>query len=138
MDAERRTLYRHGALVLLLSIFLGMVAATPVPHAPKWLAAHVNGILTGLLTIALGVTWSELRLAPVARRRAMQLGLVAAWTNFVGPVYQAIVNLPGPVSEPGRAPDAPWHAPVFFVLLAVIVVSTLGSIFLVWKGLLGK
>src|SRR5262245_64067750 len=106
MEAERRTLYRHGALILLAGVILGIVAATPVPHAPKWLGAHVNGLLTGLLTIALGVTWSELRLAPTTRRRAMQLGLVAAWTNFVGPIYQAIVNLPGPVTEPGRAPDA--------------------------------
>jgi hypothetical protein len=138
MEAERRTLYRHGALVLLLSVLLGIVAATPVPHASKWLSAHVSGLLFGLLTIGLGVTWPELRLAPATRRRAMLLGLTAAWTGFVGPVYAALVNLPGPVSDPGRTPDAPWHAPVFFVLLAVIVPTTIGAIFLVWKGLTGK
>ena len=41
MDAERRTLYRHGALILLLSALLGIVTALPVPHPPKWMAAHV-------------------------------------------------------------------------------------------------
>jgi len=138
MDAERRTLYRHGALILLLSALLGIVTALPVPHPPKWMAAHVSGILVGLLTIALGATWSELRLAPATRRRAMQLGLTAAWSGFLSSIYAALVNLPGPASDPGRLPDAPWHAPVFYVFLAVIVPTTIGSIFLVWKGLLGK
>ena len=82
---------------------LGLVVAAQAPHPAKWMAAHVSGLLTGLLMIALGGVWPELRLAATTRRRAMQLGLTAAWTGFVANAYVATVNLPGPATDPGRA-----------------------------------
>jgi len=135
MDSERRLLYRTGALFLLLSALLGIVTATPAPHPAKWMAAHVSGILTGVLVIALGALWPEVRLESRTRVLALRLGLTAAWLGFVANIYGASVNLPGPATDPGRAPDAPWQLIVFFVMLAVIVPATLGSFFLVWKGL---
>jgi len=137
MATERRTLFRHGALFLLLSALLGLVVAAQAPHAAKWMAAHVSGLLTGLLMIALGGLWPELRLAATTRRRAMQMGLTAAWTGFVANAYAATVNLPGPATDPGRAPEAAWHLPVFLVMLGIVVPTTLGSFFLLWKGLRG-
>ncbi|MGH7488184.1 MAG: hypothetical protein ACREMY_21695 [bacterium] len=135
VDTERRTAFRHGALILLLSALIGLVVASPAPHPAKWMAAHLSGLLTGVLIIALGSLWTELRLAPATRKRALQMGLVAAWTGVVANAYAAIVNLPGPATDPGRLPDAAWQLPVFFVLLAIVVPTTLGSFFLVWKGL---
>jgi len=137
MPTERRTMFRHGALLLLLSATIGLVVIAQPPHPAKWMAAHVGGLLTGVLIIALGGLWPELRLAPATRRRAMLMGLTAAWTGLVANAYAAIVNLPGPATEPGRLPDAAWHLPVFLVLLAIVVPSTLGSFFLLWKGLRG-
>ena len=84
--AERRTLFRHGALFLLLSAMLGLVVAAQAPHPAKWMTAHVSGLLTGVLLIGLGSLWSELRLAPGTRQRAMQMGLIAAWTGSVANV----------------------------------------------------
>ena len=135
MAAERRTLFRHGALFLLFSAMLGLVVAAQVPHPDKWMAAHVSGLMTGLLMIGLGGLWSELRLAPSTRRRAMQMGLTAAWTGIVANAFAAAVNLPGPATDPGRAPEAAWHLPVFLIMLAIVVPTTLGSFFLLWKGL---
>jgi hypothetical protein len=137
MATERRTLFRHGALFLLLSALLGLVVAAQAPHPAKWMAAHVSGLLTGLLMIALGGLWPVLRLAATTRRRAMQMGLTAAWTGLVANAYSAAVNLPGPATDPGRAPEAAWHLPVFLVMLAIVVPTTLGSFFLLWKGLRG-
>jgi hypothetical protein len=137
MATERRMLFRHGAQLLLLSALLGLVVAAQAPHPAKWMAAHVSGLLTGLLMIGLGGLWPELRLAATTRRRAMQMGLTAAWTGFVANVYAAAVNLPGPATDPARAPEAAWHLPVFFVMLAIVVPTTLGSFFLLWKGLRG-
>jgi hypothetical protein len=134
---ERRTLFRNGALFLLLSAMLGLVAAAQAPHPAKWMAAHVSGLLTGVLMIALGSLWSELRLAPGTRKRAMQMGLIAAWTGFVANAYVATVNLPGPATDPAGVPAAAWHLPVFLVMLAIVVPTTLGSFFLLWKGLRG-
>jgi (hydroxyamino)benzene mutase len=135
MENERRTLFRHGALLLLLSSMLGLVVAAQAPHPAKWMAAHVSGLLTGVLLIALGSLWSELRLAPPTRHRAMVLGLTAAWLGAILNVYAAVVNLPGPATDPGRQPDAQWQLTVFFVGLAVVVPATLSSFFLLWRGL---
>jgi hypothetical protein len=138
MDSERRLLFRQGALILFVSALLGIVTAVPVPHPGKWMAAHVGGLLTGILIIAFGALWLDVRLAESTRKLALRMGLIAAWMGLVGNVYAALVNLPGPATEPGRLPDAPWHLPVFFVILAVVVPCTLGSFFLVWKGLSAK
>jgi hypothetical protein len=135
VEVERRTAFRHGALLLLLSALIGIVVAARAPHPAKWMAAHVSGLLTGILIIGIGGLWNDLRLAPATRRRALRMGLIAAWTGFVANAYAAIVNLPGPATDPGRAPDAAWQLPVFFVMLAISVPTTLGLFFLVWKGL---
>ena len=66
MDSERRRLYRHGVLLLLLSAVLGLVVAAQPPHAGKWMAAHVSGLMTGILLIGLGALWPEI---PVEERR---------------------------------------------------------------------
>lgn len=137
MEIERRTLFRHGALLLLLSALLGLVVASPAPHPSKWMAAHVSGLVTGILVIALGGLWSELVLPPATRRLAMQLGLTAAWVGLALNVYAAAVNLPGPATEPGRLPDAAWQAGIFYAGLLVVVPATIGSFFLVWRGLRG-
>jgi hydroxylaminobenzene mutase len=137
MDSQRRTLYRHGVLILLLSALLGLVVAAQPPHAGKWMAAHVSGLMTGLLVIGLGALWPEVRLSDGLRRRALQMGLTAAWLGLTANLYAALVNLPGPATDPGRQPDAPWQLVVFFALLAVIVPTTIGSFYLVWRGLRG-
>ena len=137
MATERRTLFRHGALFLLLSAMIGLIVAAQAPHPAKWMAAHVSGLLTGLLMIGLGGLWSELRLAPATRRRAMLMGLTAGWIGIAANAFAAVVNLPGPATDPGRVPDAAWHLPVFLILLAIVVPATLGSFFLLWKGLRG-
>jgi hypothetical protein len=137
MDSERRRLFRQGVLMILLSAALGVVVGAQVPHANKWMTAHVTGLLTGVLLIGAGAAWPELRLADVTRGRAMKLMLVAGWVGFSVNIYGAIVNLPGPATEPGRAPDAPWQLIPLFAGLAVVVPSTLVSLFLVWRGLSG-
>jgi hypothetical protein len=135
MERERRTLFRHGALLLLTSALLGLVVASPVAHPAKWMAAHVSGLVTGILLLALGGVWSELRLAPATRRRAMLMGLTAAWLGLTLNVYSAIVNLPGPATDPGRQPDAAWQFPIFAAGLLIVVPTTVGAFFLLWRGL---
>jgi hydroxylaminobenzene mutase len=137
METERRLLFRQGALFLFVSALIGLIVAAQAPHAPKWLQVHVSGLITGVLLIAFGALWPELRLGDATRRRALQLGLVAAWLGLVANVWAAVVNLPGPATEPGRQPDEPWQLYVLFAMLAVIVPTTLVSFFLVWRGLRG-
>lgn len=135
MEAERRLLFRQGALFLFLSAVVGLVVAAQAPNVVKWRTVHVSGLMTGLLVIGLGALWSEVRLADRTRRLTWKLGLTAAWTGLALNVFGALVNFPGPASDPGRQPDAAWQMAVFFSLLAIIVPATLTSFFLVWRGL---
>jgi len=138
MINERRLLYRQGILFLLMTAFVGVLMLAPVPHGPKWMQAHLAGVVTGLLLISFGALWPELRLSDAQRRRALWLALVAAWLGWVSNIYVAIVNLPGPGSDPGRQPDAPWQLFVLLAILAVDIPATLGSFYLVWRGLRGN
>src|SRR5262245_52010347 len=95
MLTERRTMFRHGVLLLLVSSMIGLVIIAQPPHPAKWMAAHVSGLLSGVLLIAFGGLWTELRLEAATRRRAMLLGLTGAWIGMVSNVYATIVNLPG-------------------------------------------
>ena len=137
METERRLLFRQGALFLLLSALLGLVVAVPAPHPAKWMAAHITGLLTGILIISLGGLWPEVRLEPRRRTLALRMGLIGSWGGFAVNIYAALVNFPGAATEPGRAPDAAWQAIIFFVGLAVVVPTTIGAFYLVWKGLRG-
>jgi (hydroxyamino)benzene mutase len=135
MEIERRTLFRHGTLLLLASALIGLVVAAQAPHPAKWMAAHVSGLLSGVLLIAVGALWAELRLPAATRRRALTFILTAGWLGLALNVYGAAVNLPGPATEPGRLPDAAWQAGIFYAGLLVVVPATLGAFFLVWRGL---
>jgi hypothetical protein len=139
MLSGQRLLFRQGVVFLLVSAVLGLVTAAPgIANPVKWRTAHLSGLLTGLLLIGFGALWPHLRLTDVRRRLALKLGLVSAWTGLAANIYTAVVNLPGPASDPGVLPDAAWKPIPFFVMLAVVVTSLFGSFFLVWRGLQGN
>lgn len=138
MEAERRRLFRNGALLLLLSGVIGLVVASPVPHPEKWMAMHVSGLMVGLLLIGAGALWAELRLTDSARAWAARLLLTASWAGVALNLFAAVVNAPGPASTPGRQFDAPWQQAVFVAILVVVVPSTLGGLVLICRGLRGK
>jgi hypothetical protein len=138
MENERRLLFRQGALLLLVSVVIGVVVAVQPPHVVKWRSAHVAGLMTGLVVIGFGALWPDVRLSDRARRAAIALGLLAAWVGIGVNVFGAVVNFPGPASDPGVQPDVVWQMAIFFTGLAIVVPSTLVSFFLVWKGLWGE
>src|SRR5262245_54516158 len=113
---QRRGLMRHGFVFLFVALLLGMAAAT-LPHPEKWLGAHVTALLTGLVLVVIGLASNELQLTNGQARVAYWCGVIGAYAGLVGNVYGALVNLPGPASNPGVAPPMP-QAAVFFALLA--------------------
>ena len=135
-DRRRRALMRQGFLFLFLALALGL-AIIALPHPGKWMAAHVTALLTGLVLVAIGLAWNELRLTNRQRALAYATGLLAAYGGLAGNVFGAITDLPGPASNPGVTPPMP-QAAVFLTILAIIVPSLFVSFGLVLYGMRGS
>jgi hypothetical protein len=68
---------------------------------------------------------------------ALIAGFTSAYLGLVGNIFSAIVDLPGPASQPGVVAPVP-QAAVFFTLLAIIVPTTLTAFGLVMYGMRGQ
>ena len=136
IESQRRRLLRHGSVFLFLGAWLGIATAT-LPHPRAWLAAHLTAFLTSLVLVAIGLVWRELRLTERQRSIGLITGLASAYLGLTANVFSAIVDLPGPASQPGVAPPMP-QAAVFFTILAIVVPSTLVAFGLVMHGMRGE
>jgi hypothetical protein len=136
IESQRRRLLRHGFIFLFLALWLGIATAV-LPHARHWLAAHLSALMTCFILVGIGLVWRELRLTERQRSIALITGFTSAYLGIVGNIYNAIVDLPGPASQPGVQPPMP-EAAVFFTLLAIIVPATLISFGLVMYGMRGE
>jgi hypothetical protein len=61
IDAQRRSLLRHGFTFLFLGLWLGIATAV-LPNARGWMAAHLTAFFTGLMLSVLAFAWRELHL----------------------------------------------------------------------------
>jgi hydroxylaminobenzene mutase len=80
VDAKR-SLMGWGVALVLLSLIQGF-GLHLVANARVALSAHVDGLMSGTLLVALGAGWSEIRLAPrMARITVMllEVGLYLVW-----------------------------------------------------------
>jgi len=123
-------------------IFLALVTGFGIPFFvnPRMaLAAHMTGILNGLLLVALGVVWTQLALSPGQRRLAKAAALFATYLNWATSCLAAAwgTSRLTPLSSPGHA-AVPWKENLVQtgqVSLALAVLLALG---LVLYGLRGS
>ncbi len=136
LESRRRALIRHGFLFLVLALCLGL-AIVLLPNPRRWMAAHLTALITGVILATIGLAWRDLRLSTGQRTTAYWCGLVSAYTGLVANVFGAMVDLPGPASNPGVPPPMP-QAAVFFSLLAVIVPTLFVAFGLALYGMRGE
>ncbi len=136
IDSRRRALMRHGLRFLVVGLVFGLAIAT-LPHPSRWLAAHLTAFLTGLILVVAGLVWNELHLTDRQRTVAYTCALTSAYAGVAAGIFNAIVDLPGPASNPGVNPPMP-EAAVFYVLLALIVPTLFVSFALMAYGLRGS
>ena len=136
IESQRRRLIRHGFGFLFIGLWLGIATAT-LPHPRAWMAAHLTAFFTCLILVAIGLVWRELRLTERQRKIGLVAGLAAAYAGLAGNIFSAIVNLPGPATQPGVPPPMP-QAAILFVFLGIVVPSTMVSFGLVLYGMRGE
>lgn len=86
-----KQLVRHGVLLALLGSLSG-VAPMVVTNARMGLAAHVGGMMSALLLLALGAVWSMFMLTPNREHVATRLLLVGAYGNWAMTLLASITG----------------------------------------------
>jgi hypothetical protein len=136
IESQRRRLLQHGFIFLFVAVWLGIATAI-LPHPRAWRAAHITALLTCLILVAIGLVWRELRLTERQRSIGLITGFTSAYLGLATNIFSAIVDLPGPASQPGVAPPMP-EAAILFTMLGVVVPTTLIAFGLVMYGMRGE
>jgi hypothetical protein len=140
----------HGALVFLAGMaagfpfafeILGRIELWPVPGSLAvdvpgdyrgWRMAHLEGVLNGLLLIAVGSFGDRLRLSPRAGAWVVW-GLVATgWGNVVASILAPLTGTRGLAFS-----GASWNT-VVFLLFMVAVVAVIVAMALVFRGAVAR
>ena len=137
MPDQRRPLLRLGATLLLIAAAMGLAAAIPLPNPHRWMTAHVTAIMLGTLLMVEGLVWNDLRLSLNQRRWMMRLVYLSVWSGVLLGVAGALLDIPGPATNPGLTPSG-LQVPILVTLLAIIVPTTIASWVLLWMGLRGN
>jgi len=137
MPDQRRSLLRLGATLLLIAAAMGLAAAIPLPNPHRWMTAHVTAIMLGTLLMVEGLVWNDLRLSLNQRRWMMRLVYLSVWSGVALGVAGALLDIPGPATNPGLQPSG-LQVPILVTLLAIIVPTTVASWVLLWMGLRGN
>ena len=138
-DRQRSLLVAHGALVFLV----GMVAGLPFAlvllgtavgpgDVRGWRMAHLEGILNGLLLIAVAAAGGHLRLGPRAQPVLFWSLVVTAWGNQVASVIGPLFGGRG-LTFGGGVTNS-----VMYVLFMIAVVTVLIAMAVVCWGALRK
>src|ERR1700722_11479570 len=92
----RRHFFFHGFIILLFAFLFGIPVVVMQGYDQKlWLAAHVSGILGGLLLVALGAVWDEVGLSPALQRVTQVCALVSAYTSLlILGLFNSIIGAP--------------------------------------------
>ena len=136
IESQRRRLLSHGFIFLFVAVWLGIDTAV-LPHPRAWLAAHLTAFFTCLILVAIGLVWRELRLTERQRSIGLITVFTSAYLGLTGNIFAAILDLPGPASQPGVAAPMP-QAAIFFTLLAIVVLTTVTAFGLMMYGMRGE
>lgn len=132
-ESHRRRLLWHGFLLLLVALLLGFPTAL-APRGRVWMATHVTALIGALLVLSVAAAWSELRLSEKQRGWTFAALLAGAYSNLTVNVLGALVDFPGPATQPGvRAPM--WQYAVFGAFGLVLVPALLIAVGTVLYGL---
>ena len=89
-DQARRLLW-HGIFLFLLGLITGL-AIPIISNHRMGLSAHLEGLLNGILLLALGCLWPQLRLSTGALTATFWLALYGTYANWFFTLLGAILG----------------------------------------------
>lgn len=88
MDLKQRlagTLIRLGVVLILLGLVTGL-AVQDLANPRMALASHIEGVLSGMLLVVMGLIWTRLNLGVGMMRAAFWLLVYGAFVNWFNPL----------------------------------------------------
>jgi (hydroxyamino)benzene mutase len=138
METANRRLMWHGMLLFLVGLFTGF-AESHFTNVRMGLAAHLEGVMNGILLVALGAVWPQVQLGRAARAAAFWTALYGAYANWFFTTLAAIFGTGAlsPITAPGFKAQQWQEGLVTAGLMSVGVVIVVSTVILLW-GLRGK
>ena len=123
----------HGALVVVIGLLAGLPYAFVLTGAMAgeeraWKMAHLEGVLNGLMLVAVGAAGDAIALSKRQSRWLEWSLIVAAYGNVLGATLGAISG------ERGLAPEGPLANFAVYALFMVAVVAVLAGLGLAAVG----
>jgi len=123
----------HGMLLFLLGLITGLLEQhfTNVRMA---LAAHLEGVMNGILLLALGAAWNEVRLPHRTKVTAYWSALYGAYANWLATSMAAAFGTAAgsPITSAGHSGQAWQEIFVAIGFLTVAVAIIAASILILW------
>jgi (hydroxyamino)benzene mutase len=138
METANRRLMWHGMFLFLLGLLTGF-AESHFTNVRMGLAAHLEGVMNGILLLALGAVWPHVQLGRNARAVAFWTALYSAYANWFFTTLAAIFGTGAlsPITAPGLKAQ-PWQEGVVTAgLMSVGIVIIVSTLLFLW-GLRGK
>lgn len=130
-----RVLARAGILLVLLALLIG-VAIGKFTNSRQALAAHISGVMNGLLLVAFSSLWRRLTLSAAQQRLAMSGAIGGVYINFVGSLLAAAwgTNRLTPMAGAGFG-AASWQEAIVQVIQVSQAIALLTALSVVVYGL---
>jgi len=124
-DHARRLLW-HGVLLFLLGLVTGLAIPLITNHR-MGLSAHLEALLNGILLLALGCLWPQLRLSARALTATFWLALYGTYANWFFTLLGAILGTKALTPQAGAGFNA---APLSEIVVGAGLV-TLATVMLI-------
>jgi hydroxylaminobenzene mutase len=109
MNDRRRSLLWHGMFLFLLGLVTGLVEHN-FTNPRMGLAAHLEGVMNGILLLAIGSVWAEVRLKPGAMGVLFWALLYGTYANWAVTTLAAVMGTAAlsPITGAGHVGEA-WQ-----------------------------
>ena len=138
MKTQKRRLMWHGMLLFLLGLITGLLEQR-FTNVRMGLSAHLEGVINGILLLALGAAWIEVRLPYPVKVAAYWTALYGAYANWLVTSVAAAFGTAAssPITSAGHR-GQPWQesfVAMGFLTVSIAIIAT--SILILW-GLRGR
>ena len=127
----------HGMLLFLLGLITGLLEQR-FTNVRMGLSAHLEGVMNGILLLALGAAWNEVRLSHPVKVTAYCTALYGAYVNWLVTSIAAVFGTAAssPITSAGHS-GQPWQESVVAMGFLTVTIAIIAASILVLWGLRG-